>query len=130
MNMEEVMREASVQIVNERATRLKEKMLQAPEICIERGYLLTESYRETENEPHVIRRAKGLAKVLNGMTLGGIYVGGAIAPRIITALDKGRFMERFIKRGKMETMLARIPVGIIIEEKTALLGAASIVMGM
>jgi len=67
---------------------------------------------------------------LNGMTLGGIYVGGAIAPRIITALDKGRFMERFIKRGKMETMLARIPVGIIIEEKTALLGAASIVMGM
>jgi pyruvate formate-lyase/glycerol dehydratase family glycyl radical enzyme len=68
--MEEIMRKVSRPKVNERVARLKEKMLQMPEICIERGYLLTESYRETENEPPVIRRAKGLAKVLNGMTLG------------------------------------------------------------
>ncbi|MEW6051151.1 MAG: glucokinase [Candidatus Zixiibacteriota bacterium] len=63
---------------------------------------------------------------LKGMTLGGIYIGGLIAPQIITALDKGRFMERFVKRGKMEALLARMPVGVIIEEKTALLGAAAV----
>lgn len=63
---------------------------------------------------------------LKGMTLGGIYVGGLIAPQIITALDKGRFMERFVKRGKMEGILARMPVGVIIEERTALIGAAAV----
>jgi glucokinase len=65
---------------------------------------------------------------LKGMTLGGIYIGGLIAPQIITALDKGRFMERFVKKGKMETLLAKMPVGIIIEEKTALLGAAAVAL--
>jgi len=67
---------------------------------------------------------------LKGMTLGGIYITGMIAPRIITALDKGRFMERFVKKGKMEGMLKNIPVAVIIEERTALLGAASVALGM
>ena len=58
---------------------------------------------------------------LKGMTTGGIYVGGLIAPQIITLLDGGRFMERFVKKGKMETILRNMPVGIIIEEKAALL---------
>ncbi|MBD3258608.1 glucokinase [candidate division GN15 bacterium] len=67
---------------------------------------------------------------LKGMTLGGIYIGGPIAPQIITAIDNGRFMERFIKHGKMESILASMPVGVIIEDKTALLGAASVALGI
>jgi len=54
---------------------------------------------------------------LTGMTLGGIYIGGLIAPQIITALDK-------------EALLAHMPVGVIIEEKTALLGAAAVALRM
>lgn len=65
---------------------------------------------------------------LKGMTLGGVFIGGTIAPRILTALDKGRFMERFVKRGKMESILAKIPVGVIIEEKAPLIGAADMVL--
>ena len=56
--------------VSERVERLRSKMLMMPEICIERGYFLTESYKETEGETPVIRRAKGLSKVLEEMTLG------------------------------------------------------------
>lgn len=67
---------------------------------------------------------------LKGMTLGGIFITGTIAPRIITALDKGRFMERFIKSGKMEGMLKKMPVAVIIEERAALLGAARVAQGM
>jgi len=67
---------------------------------------------------------------LKGMTLGGIYIGGMIAPQAITALDHGRFMVRFVKKGKMERVLANMPVGVIIEEKTALLGAAGMTMAM
>ncbi|MFQ5454428.1 MAG: glucokinase [Candidatus Zixiibacteriota bacterium] len=65
---------------------------------------------------------------LKGITLGGIYLGGLIAPQIITALDKGRFMERFVKKGKMGKLLEKIPVKLIIENKTALLGAAGVAL--
>jgi len=67
---------------------------------------------------------------LKGITLGGIYLGGLIAPQIITALEKGRFMERFLKRGKMNVLLSKIPISLIIDDKTALLGAASIASDM
>ena len=36
---------------------------------LERGRLVTESYRQTENEPMVLRRAKALAHILSNMTL-------------------------------------------------------------
>ncbi len=62
---------------------------------------------------------------LKGMTLSGIYIGGMIAKQVMTSIDKGRFMERFIKKGKMENLLEKMPVSLIIDEKTALLGAAS-----
>ena len=67
---------------------------------------------------------------LKGMTLGGVYVGGLIATQIITALDAGRFLHRFVKRGKMEAILAAMPVGVIIEEKTVLLGAGDIALAI
>jgi formate C-acetyltransferase len=55
---------------NSRVSKLREKMLTTPEICIERGYLLTESYKETEGNPPIIRRAKALEKILKEMTIG------------------------------------------------------------
>ncbi|BCV24887.1 glycyl radical protein [Gelria sp. Kuro-4] len=36
-------------------------------VCIERARLVTQSYRETEGQPEVIRRAKALRNVLEGM---------------------------------------------------------------
>jgi len=62
---------------------------------------------------------------LNGMTVGGVYLGGRIARQTITILDKGRFMRRFVKKGKMVSLLSEIPVGVILDESTALLGAAA-----
>ncbi len=38
-------------------------------LCTERARLVTESYRETEGEPMVIRRAKALEKILENMTI-------------------------------------------------------------
>ena len=77
-----------------RVSRLREKVLVMPSICIERGYWMTESYKETETELPIIRRAKGLAKVLENMTIdiedGELIVGrttskvrgGAILPEV------------------------------------------------
>jgi len=68
--------------VNRRVSKLREKMIHAtPQVCIERAYILTESYKETEGEPPVIRRAKALEKILKEMTIciedGELIVGRA-----------------------------------------------------
>ena len=39
-------------------------------VCIERARYVTESYRQTEGEPSIIRRAKALNHVLSNMTIG------------------------------------------------------------
>ena len=48
-------------------------------ICLERARFITESYRQTEGEPHVIRRAKALSHILSNMTIfirdGELIVG-------------------------------------------------------
>ncbi len=49
---------------SERVSRLRAKPLVTPSICIERGYLITQSYKETEGEPLIIRKAKSLEKIL------------------------------------------------------------------
>ena len=52
-----------------RIAGLRADVLGAPELCVERGFLMTESYKETEGEPSVIRRAKALKKILSEMTI-------------------------------------------------------------
>jgi hypothetical protein len=55
---------------DERVPNLIRNILDAtPEICFERAVLLTQSYRETEGEPVVLRRAKALDKILSEMTV-------------------------------------------------------------
>lgn len=40
-----------------------------PSICLERARLVTRSYKETEMEPYVLRRAKALAYILDNMSI-------------------------------------------------------------
>jgi glucokinase len=55
---------------------------------------------------------------------GGVYVGGGIAPQIMPKLRDGAFMRAFTAKGRLEPLLARIPVRVILNDDTALLGAA------
>ncbi|MCR4443343.1 MAG: pyruvate formate lyase family protein [Peptococcaceae bacterium] len=55
---------------SDRVVKLRKSMVTRPEICVERGYLMTQSYQETEGQPEIIRRAKALEKVLKEMTIG------------------------------------------------------------
>lgn len=58
--------------------------------------------------------------------LGGIYIGGGIAPKIIGKLKDGTFMAAFLDKGRFHSLLANIPVKVIMNDKTALLGAARV----
>ncbi|HHL40281.1 MAG TPA: glucokinase [Deltaproteobacteria bacterium] len=61
---------------------------------------------------------------LKSLATGGLYVGGGIAPRIIEALRNGPFIEAFTDKGRFRDVLSRIPVHVVMNPKTALLGAA------
>lgn len=61
---------------------------------------------------------------LKVLATGGIYVGGGIPPRIITQLQRSRFMDLFRYKGRFSEMMAKMPVYIITNPKAALFGAA------
>src|SRR5262249_33566392 len=55
---------------------------------------------------------------------GGVYVGGGIAPKNLDKLKAGPFIKRFVAKGRMQRLLEAMPVKVILNDKTALLGAA------
>src|SRR5262249_8760877 len=61
---------------------------------------------------------------LKVMALGGVYLGGGIAPRIITKLAGPLFVQAFLAKGRMQPLLESIPVRVITNDKIALFGAA------
>jgi len=61
---------------------------------------------------------------LTGLTLGGLYLGGGIPPKILSALKKDVFMNAFTDKGRFRDLVSRIPVHVILNDKAALLGAA------
>jgi len=57
-------------------------------------------------------------------SVGGLYVGGGIAPKIMPKLTDGTFMRNYGDKGRMSDLVNSIPVRIILDDKTALYGAA------
>ncbi len=61
---------------------------------------------------------------LKVMATGGVFLGGGIAPKILPKLQGPAFREAFVAKGRMRRLLEAIPVRVILNDKTALLGAA------
>lgn len=55
---------------------------------------------------------------------GGVYVAGGIAPKILPRLRSGGFMEAFLAKGRHADLLGAIPVKVVLEPRTALIGAS------
>ena len=62
---------------------------------------------------------------LKNMATGGVFLGGGIAPKILPKLQDGRFMDAFRTTGPLRSVLERIPVRVMLNDKAALLGAAA-----
>lgn len=88
----------------ERIQRLRDKVIEKPEVCIEKAYWYTKSYKDTDGETPAIRRAKAMANVLQntkafiddgelivgrltGKTRGGILNPESNAQWILEELD-------------------------------------------
>jgi glucokinase len=57
---------------------------------------------------------------------GGTFVGGGIAPKILAKLRGPVFMDAFKSKGRLTGLLEDIPVRVITNDKTALLGAGRV----
>ncbi|WP_338113840.1 glucokinase [Thiococcus pfennigii] len=68
------------------------------------------------------REAGNLA--LKQMALGGVYLGGGIAPKNLAALRSGPFLEAFFDKGRMAPLMRRMPVRVILSGEAPLFGAA------
>jgi glucokinase len=62
---------------------------------------------------------------LRGVTTGGVFVGGGIAPKILPALTGGAFVKAFSAKPPLADVLARMPIKVILNAETGLLGAAA-----
>ena len=59
------------------------------------------------------------------MQAGGVFVVGGIAPRVLPVLRKGGFREAFERKGRLHTLLERIPAFVVTHPQVGLLGAAA-----
>jgi len=67
---------------------------------------------------------------LKALALGGVFVGGGIAPKIRPKLEDGTFTAAFHGKGRLADLLASIPVRLVLEPRAALLGAAQVACGL
>ena len=54
----------------------------------------------------------------------GIFIGGGIAPKIIKKLQEPRFLAAFCDKGRLKPVMELIPIRVIMNDLTALFGAA------
>jgi glucokinase len=63
---------------------------------------------------------------LEALALGGVIVGGGIAPKILPRLTQGGFMAAFRAKGRLDTLLSTIPVRVALDVRAPLWGAARV----
>jgi len=61
---------------------------------------------------------------LTMMAVGGVYIAGGIAPKILDWLKRPSFRRAFVAKGRMRSLLETIPVRVVVSDRVGLLGAA------
>lgn len=61
---------------------------------------------------------------LKFMSVGGIYIGGSIAAKILPLMKQPVFMDSFKSKGRMKSLLGDMPVKIVLNDDAGILGAA------
>lgn len=61
---------------------------------------------------------------LSILATGGVFLAGGIPPRIVDFLQRESFIDLFTARKPFQTFLASIPLAVVVNPKSALIGAA------
>lgn len=100
-------------IVEEALNNISKSSSEKDNLCVETLRLFTD-----------ILATEAANLILKVLGTGGLFIGGGIPPRILPFLTRETFMRSFA-RGVYKKMLNNISVHIILEPKTALIGAAA-----
>jgi glucokinase len=85
-----------------------------------------------ENDPLCVETMKVFVEIygaeagnlaLKSLSLGGVYIGGGIAPKILPFLLDGNFLKAFSAKGRFKETLMNMQIKISLNQNTALLGA-------
>jgi glucokinase len=61
---------------------------------------------------------------LKTMATGGLFLAGGISPKVLAGLTGPLFMQSFLDKGRLRSLVETIPVQVVTNEKAGLLGAA------
>jgi glucokinase len=61
---------------------------------------------------------------LKSLPYGGLYIAGGIGARLLPLLQNGAFIENFLNKGRMRTILETLRVSLIANPNVGLMGAA------
>ena len=61
---------------------------------------------------------------LNFMSTGGIFIGGSIAAKIVPKMKDPIFIQSFLDKGRMKALLEDMPVKIVLNDDSGIIGAA------
>jgi glucokinase len=62
---------------------------------------------------------------LKALARNAVYVAGGIAVKILPKLKDGTFVRAFCEKSRLQTLLAQIPIHVVLNEQAPLLGAAT-----
>lgn len=63
---------------------------------------------------------------LKSLARGGVFVAGGIAVKLQDEMRSGRFVEAFCTKSRFHDLLAAIPIYLVVNEETPVLGAAAV----
>ena len=61
---------------------------------------------------------------LNFLSTGGIFIGGSVAAKNVSKMKDPIFMKSFLDKGRMVELLKEIPVTIVLNDDSGIIGAA------
>ena len=61
---------------------------------------------------------------LNFLSTGGIFIGGSVAAKNLSRMKDPIFMQSFLDKGRMAPLLKEMPVTIVLNDDSGLIGAA------
>jgi len=67
---------------------------------------------------------------LKALAVGGVLVGGGIAPRIVERLAAGGFVTAFRDKGRLAPLMESLPINVALNPRAPLLGAARVAAEM
>jgi glucokinase len=67
---------------------------------------------------------------MKGLTTGGVFLTGGIAPKILPRLRAGAFLQRFRDKGRLSYLVEAMPVHVVLDQDVALHGAVRVALAL